>query len=223
VVSKYIGETEKNLEQVFSAAAAGEVLLFFDEADALFGKRSEVSDAHDRYANIEVAYLLQRLEAHDGLVVMATNLQQNLDPAFLRRIDVLVGFPEPDQAQRLAIWRRSFGEAAPVEGVDLDWVAQRFELTGGEIRNVALEAAFRAAGTGGPITMGAVMAALHREQRKGGRLCNRDDFDHWPGRPPDPLSDLAAAPGDRQAPRAPMPPMPPTRRPREARGAAAAR
>ena len=180
VVSKYIGETEKNLEQVFTAASAGEVVLFFDEADALFGKRSEVSDAHDRYANIEVAYLLQRLEAHDGLVVLATNLQQNIDPAFLRRIDVLVAFPEPDERQRRAIWERSFGDHAPLGDLDLEWVARRFELTGGEIRNVALEAAFRAASLATPITMSHLMAALRRELRKGGRLCNREDFARWP-------------------------------------------
>jgi hypothetical protein len=179
VVSKYIGETEKNLEQVFTAASAGEVVLFFDEADALFGKRSEVSDAHDRYANIEVAYLLQRLEAHDGLVVLATNLQQNIDPAFLRRIDVLVPFPEPDEGQRRAIWERSFGDRAPLGDLDLEWVARRFELTGGEIRNVALEAAFRAASFASPITMPHLMAALRRELRKGGRLCNREDFARW--------------------------------------------
>lgn len=200
VVSKYIGETEKNLEQVFAAASAGEVVLFFDEADALFGKRSAVSDAHDRYANIEVAYLLQRLEEHDGLVVLATNLQQNIDPAFLRRIDVVVSFPEPDEAKRRALWPRSFGVHAPVDGIDFDWLAQRFDLTGGEIRNVALEAAFRAARSGEAISMAHLLAAMRREMRKAGRLFKKEDFADWlasPARPAEPVGkgapDAAAA------------------------------
>ena len=113
VVSKYIGETEKNLSRIFDAAGAGDLVLFFDEADALFGKRTEVSDAHDRYANIEVSYLLQRLERYDGLVVMATNLQRNIDPAFLRRISVAVDFPLPEEPQRRDIWRQSFPSTAP--------------------------------------------------------------------------------------------------------------
>ena len=113
VVSKYIGETEKNLERIFAAAGAGDVVLFFDEADALFGKRSEVSSAHDRYANIEVAYLLQRLETYDGLVVLATNLQRNIDEAFLRRIGVAVNVLAPDEEQRRRIWQLVFPPRRP--------------------------------------------------------------------------------------------------------------
>ena len=138
VVSKYIGETEKNLERIFTAAARGRRVLFFDEADALFGKRSEVADAHDRYANIEVAYLLQRMEAYDGLVILATNLQRNIDDAFLRRIDVVVDFPPRTPTQRRRIWECSFPATAPMTDVDLDFLAERFKVTGGVIRNSAL-------------------------------------------------------------------------------------
>ena len=123
VVSKYIGETEKNLEQVFDAASAGNLVLFFDEADALFGKRSEVKDARDRYANIEVSYLLQRLESYDGLVVMATNFEKNIDEAFLRRIHARVEFAMPGAAERRAIWEHNLPATAPVEDVDVGWFA----------------------------------------------------------------------------------------------------
>src|SRR5439155_2455945 len=140
VVSKYIGETEKNLERIFGAAAAGDLVLFFDEADALFGKRSEVSDAHDRYANIEVAYLLQRLETYPGLVVLATNLQRNIDQAFLRRISVGVDFDEPDEGQRRAIWQRVFPTGAPLADIDYDFLARQFRVTGGVIRHASLAA-----------------------------------------------------------------------------------
>ena len=179
VVSKYIGETEKNLERIFGAAAAGDLVLFFDEADALFGKRSEVSDAHDRYANIEVAYLLQRLEAYDGIVVMATNLQRNIDQAFLRRISVGVDFDEPDEPQRLRIWRCCLPSTAPVESLDLEFLARQFPITGGTIRNACLAAAFLAADEGGPITMERVARALKREFQKLGRLRTAADFDRY--------------------------------------------
>jgi len=179
VVSKYIGETEKNLERVFTAASAGNVVLFFDEADALFGKRSEVSDAHDRYANIEVSYLLQRLESYDGLVVMATNLQRNLDAAFLRRIHVAVEFPLPDDEQRRAIWELCFPPAAPVAELDLDFLAHQFKISGGAIRNAGLAAAFLAAETGGDISMDLVVLALKREFQKLGRLRTEAEFDRY--------------------------------------------
>ncbi|MFN8075918.1 MAG: ATP-binding protein [Kineosporiaceae bacterium] len=181
VVSKYIGETEKNLDRIFDAAGAGDLVLFFDEADALFGKRSEVSDAHDRYANIEVAYLLQRLETYDGLVVMATNLMRNIDQAFLRRISVAVEFASPEQPQRRRIWERAFPPSAPVEGLDLDFLAARFKVTGGVIRNVALGAAFLAAQDGEPITMERVMLAMMREYQKLGRLRSEADFGPYLG------------------------------------------
>jgi len=179
VVSKYIGETEKNLERIFAAAVAGDLVLFFDEADALFGKRSEVSDAHDRYANIEVAYLLQRLESYDGLVVLATNLQRNIDQAFLRRIDVAVEFPVPEEDERRAIWALSFPPAAPTDAIDTAFLARQFKLTGGSIRNAALTAAFLAAERGGPVTMDLVALGLKREFQKLGRLRTEAEFERY--------------------------------------------
>jgi hypothetical protein len=179
VVSKYIGETEKNLERIFSGAAAGELVLFFDEADALFGKRSEVADAHDRYANIEVAYLLQRLEAYDGVAIMATNLQRNMDQSFLRRIHVAVEFPVPDEDGRRAIWRLSFPPGAPTEDIDVDFLARQFRISGGSIRNAALTAAFIAAESGGPITMEAAVLGVKREFQKLGRLRTEVEFDRY--------------------------------------------
>ncbi len=176
VVSKYIGETEKNLERIFTAAGAANLVLFFDEADAIFGKRSEVSDAHDRYANIEVAYLLQRLELYDGLVVMATNLQGNIDQAFLRRIHVAVDFPLPDEAERRTIWERSFPITAPSEPLDFDFLAKQFKVTGGIIRNASLAAGFFAAEEGVPISMDLVMRGVEREFEKMGRLRSATDF-----------------------------------------------
>lgn len=174
VVSKYIGETEKNLESIFTAAAAANLVLFFDEADAIFGKRSEVSDAHDRYANIEVAYLLQRLERYDGLVVLATNLQGNIDQAFLRRIHVAVDFPVPDEAERRRIWAHAFPKEAPRGPLDIDFLAKQFKVTGGVIRNAALAAGFFAAEADTPVTMELVLRGVAREFEKMGRL--RSEF-----------------------------------------------
>ncbi|MEX2445863.1 MAG: ATP-binding protein [Dehalococcoidia bacterium] len=189
VVSKYIGETEKNLERIFTAAGAANLVLFFDEADAIFGKRSEVSDAHDRYANIEVAYLLQRLELYDGLVVMATNLQGNIDQAFLRRIHVAVDFPLPEEDERRTIWERCFPAGAPREALDTDFLAHQFKVTGGVIRNASLAAGFYAAEAGGPISMDLVLRGMEREFEKMGRLRSAGDFaSYQPGgqRAPDP-------------------------------------
>ncbi|MGX6606289.1 ATP-binding protein [Micromonosporaceae bacterium Da 78-11] len=179
VVSKYIGETEKNLERIFGAAAAGDLVLFFDEADALFGKRSEVSDAHDRYANIEVAYLLQRLETYEGMVVLATNLQRNIDPAFLRRISVAIDFVIPEEPQRRAIWARAFPPTAPVADLDLDFLARQFKITGGVISNAALGAAFLAAAEDSPITMRHAVLSVKREFQKLGRLRTEKEFDRY--------------------------------------------
>jgi len=179
VVDKYIGETEKNLERIFVAAAAGDLVLFFDEADALFGKRSEVSDARDRYANIEVAYLLQRLETYDGLVILATNLQRNIDQAFLRRISVAVDFVLPEEPQRRAIWERSFPATAPVADLDLAFVARQFKISGGVIHNAALGAAFLAAEEGEAITMRHVVLAIKREFQKLGRLRTEAEFERY--------------------------------------------
>lgn len=181
LVSKYIGETEKNLERIFDAASAGNVVLFFDEADALFGKRSEVSDSHDRYANIEVAYLLQRIEAYDGIVVLATNLRANLDDAFLRRIHVSVDFRDPDEVQRLEIWQKSFPPGAPTDDLDLPWLARQFRITGGNIRNAAITAAFLAAEAGRNIAMEDVVRGVDREFEKLGRLRTAADFGPYYG------------------------------------------
>ncbi len=176
VVSKFIGETEKNLEQVFDAASAGNTVLFFDEADSLFGKRSEVKDARDRYANIEVSYLLQRLETYNGLVVLATNFEKNIDEAFLRRIHVRVAFAMPEPDEREGIWRQNLPPAAPLGEVDLRWLADRFELSGGSIRNAVVHAAFAAAQAGTAITMELLVTAVAHEFRKAGRLVNEKDF-----------------------------------------------
>ena len=176
VVSKYIGETEKNLELVFDAAGAGNMVLFFDEADALFGKRSEVKDARDRYANIEVSYLLQRLEAYEGLVVMATNFEKNVDEAFLRRIHARIEFELPAAAERATIWRQNLPAAAPVGELDIGWLANQFEITGGSIRNAVVHAAFIAAATGRSIDTEIAAIGVAREYRKVGRLLKSVDF-----------------------------------------------
>ncbi|MFC8851065.1 MULTISPECIES: AAA family ATPase [unclassified Micromonospora] len=171
VVDKYVGQTEKNLERIFTEAAGVNGVLLFDEADAIFGKRSEVSDAHDRYANLESAYLLQRMESFDGVAVLTTNLRANLDEAFLRRLDVIVDFPVPDVAQRRALWDRCLGVELPrAADVDLDHCARAFELSGGGIRACAVSAGYLAAAAGTPVTMAMVMAAAQREYRKLGRL-----------------------------------------------------
>ncbi len=162
VVSKYIGETEKNLRRLFDAAEDGGAILFFDEADALFGKRSEVKDSHDRYANIEISYLLQRMEAYHGLSILATNMPEALDPAFIRRVRFSVHFPYPDEEQRLQIWQRIFPEATPLENIDYEQLA-RLELAGGSIYNTALHAAFLAAEDGGRVQMSHILSAARGE------------------------------------------------------------
>ncbi len=165
VVSKYIGETEKNLRRVFDAAEEGGAILLFDEADALFGKRSEVKDSHDRYANIEVSYLLQRMEAYRGLAILTTNLRSALDSAFLRRLRFIVPFPFPDASQRFEIWRRVFPPATPTEHLDLTQLA-RLNVSGGNIRNIALNAAFLAADSGEPVRMAHLLQASRSEYTK---------------------------------------------------------
>jgi hypothetical protein len=171
VVSKYIGETEKNLNTIFSEAQAGNAILFFDEADALFGKRSEVKDARDRYANIEVAYLLQQVEAYDGVVILATNFRHNLDDAFTRRLDFVIDFPFPDSEYRRRIWEVHFPSAAPLSpDVNLTEIADQYRLAGGNIRNAALAAAYLAASNGKVITTVHIRGAIRREHQKMGRL-----------------------------------------------------
>ena len=177
VVDKYVGETEKNLERIFTEAAGVNGVLLFDEADAIFGKRSEVRDAHDRYANIESAYLLQRMESFDGLAILATNLRANLDDAFTRRLDAVVDFPVPDEPLRRALWDRCLGPLLPrADDVDLDFCAAAFELSGGNIRSVAITAAYLAAEAGRPVGMDMLIAAVHQEYRKLGRLVLEREF-----------------------------------------------
>ncbi len=171
VVDKYIGETEKNLGRVFDEAEGINGILFFDEADALFGKRSETSDAKDRYANVEVAYLLQRMERFDGVAILATNLRSNIDEAFTRRLDVIVHFTVPDAAHRRLLWERHLPQSLPRTGeLDLGFLADRFEISGGVIRNVALTAAYRAAQADRGVTMGDFVRAAATEFTKMGRL-----------------------------------------------------
>jgi SpoVK/Ycf46/Vps4 family AAA+-type ATPase len=177
VVDKYVGETEKNLERVFAEAEGVNGVLLFDEADAIFGKRSEVRDAHDRYANLEIAYLLQRMESFGGLAVLASNLRANLDEAFTRRLDAIVEFPLPDDAARRRLWDRCLGTAMPRgPDVDLDFCAGAFELSGGSIASIALAAAYLAAEAGRPLAMADVVRAVHREYRKLGRLAREAEF-----------------------------------------------
>jgi hypothetical protein len=175
VVSKYIGETEKNLRRLFDAAEDGAAILFFDEADALFGKRSEVKDSHDRYANIEINYLLQRMEAFRGLAILATNMKSAIDPAFMRRLRFVVNFPFPGVAERKLMWQKVFPEKAPTQSLDFDRLA-RLNLTGGNIHSTALNAAFLAAHSGKPVTMDLVLEAARTELRKLGRVVNELEF-----------------------------------------------
>jgi hypothetical protein len=182
VVSKYIGETEKNLDRIFAAAEGSNAILFFDEADALFGKRSGVSDAHDRYANIEVAYLLQKMEGYAGAVILATNFRSNIDNAFLRRLDFVIDFPFPEADDRRRIWELLLPEQAPVgDDVDLDFLATRFKLSGGGIRNCSLAAAFIAAEESGVIGMEHLVRAVALEYGKLGRLTLEADFERFHG------------------------------------------
>jgi hypothetical protein len=178
VVSKYIGETEKNVKQVFDAAEEGGALLLFDEADALFGKRSEVRDSHDRYANIEVGYLLQRMEEYQGLAILTTNLKSALDTSFQRRLRFMVNFPFPDAAQREAIWRKIFPTATPTSGLNHKKLAQ-LNVAGGNIRNIALNAAFLAAQAGRPVEMANLMEASRLEAQKMERPLSDSEIRGW--------------------------------------------
>ncbi|WP_340377498.1 ATP-binding protein [Streptomyces sp. SS7] len=170
VVDKYVGETEKNLERIFTEADRTDAVLLFDEADAVFGKRSEVKDSHDRYANMESAYLLQRLESFDGIALLTTNLRANIDEAFTRRLDLVIDFPFPDREQRLALWRHGLVHVPCVAGVDPAPLARDFELAGGSIRSAVVTAAYLAAGRGEPVGDGDLLEGARREYRKAGRL-----------------------------------------------------
>lgn len=175
VVSKYIGETEKNLRKLFDAAEDGGTILFFDEADALFGKRSEVKDSHDRYANIEINYLLQRMEAYRGLAILATNMKSALDTAFMRRLRFIVNYPFPGITERKRIWERVFPDEAEKDALDYERLA-RFNLTGGSIQNIAVNAAFLAASAGSAVTMPLIFEAARNEFRKLEKPINEADF-----------------------------------------------
>jgi hypothetical protein len=170
VVSKYIGETEKNLSQIFTAAAHANAILLFDEADSLFGKRTEIKDSHDRYANIEVGYLLQQMEAYEGLAILTTNLKSNLDEAFIRRLRFIVEFPFPSVRERSRIWQNIWPETLPIDP-QIDWqiLAKQFELTGGNIRNIALAAAFLAANEAESVNLSHISQAIRREYQKMGK------------------------------------------------------
>ena len=180
VASKYVSETEKNLRQIFDAGETKECILFFDEADSLIGKRSEVRDSHDRYANLQVGYLLQRIESYDGIIILATNFKKNLDSAFMRRVRFIVDFPFPDEKSREEIWRRIFPENAPLApSLDFKFLS-RLSITGGSIRNIALNAAFLAAEEGGPVSMSQIKRAAEEEYGKLGRGMSTAEIGNWP-------------------------------------------
>jgi AAA+ superfamily predicted ATPase len=180
IVSKYIGETEKNLDRIFREGQTSNAILFFDEADALFGKRSEVRDSHDRYANVEVAYLLQRMEEYDGVVILATNMRKNMDESFARRLHFALEFPMPEEPDRYRIWKSVFPAEAPMAAdVDLVFMARQFKMSGGNIKNIALGAAFLAAENGGHISMNNLIKATRREYQKTGKLCTEGDFSEY--------------------------------------------
>lgn len=181
VVNKYIGETEKNLKRLFDAADSADAILFFDEADSLFGKRSEVKDAHDRYANLEVSYLLERMERFKGLAILATNRRKDIDEAFLRRLRFVVEFPLPGAAERLRIWRSVIPAEVDANGVDFDFLAQRFTLAGGHIRAIVFHACLQAAKAGAPrvLTMQQLIPAVQREYEKLERAFSLDQFGRY--------------------------------------------
>jgi hypothetical protein len=181
VVSKYIGETEKNLSQIFTAAASTNAILLFDEADALFGKRTEIKDSHDRYANIEVGYLLQQMEAYEGLAILTTNLKSNLDEAFTRRLRFIVDFPLPSIQERSRIWQNIWPHSLPLDS-EINWsiLAKQFDVTGGNIRNIALAAAFLAANEGTNVKISHIEQAICREYQKMGKPIMNEVFDYLP-------------------------------------------
>jgi SpoVK/Ycf46/Vps4 family AAA+-type ATPase len=180
VVSKYIGETEKNLSKVFEDAQESNAILFFDEADALFGKRSDVKDAHDRYANIEVNFLLQRVEEYEGVIILASNFSKNIDTAFTRRMRFSVDFPFPDADHRLRIWQGIFPRRTPLANtVDFSFLSRKFKISGGNIRNVAVAAAFLAAESAGEVSMDHIVLAMKREYQKMGKVCEKSEFEKY--------------------------------------------
>lgn len=180
VVSKYIGETEKNLNEVFNEAKKSNVILFFDETDAILGKRTEVKDSHDKNANLETAYLLQKMEEYDGITVMTTNYKENIDSAFFRRISYVIHFSFPDAGARKSIWKGIFPAQTPLDGgVDFEYLARQFELSGGSIKNIAVAAAFMAAAEDVPVSMGHIVRAVKYEMAKQGKIMRREDYGEY--------------------------------------------
>lgn len=180
IVSKFIGETEKNLQEIFDEAKKSNIILFFDESEAILGKRSDVKDAHDRYANIETAFLLQQMEEHDGITIMATNLLQNIDQAFLRRINYIIHFPFPDKEARKLIWEGIFPEVLPLDSrVDFDFLARKFEISGGNIKNIALSAAFLAASEGTAVTMDHLVKSSIQELAKSDKIILSSELEEY--------------------------------------------
>ncbi|KYF92000.1 hypothetical protein BE17_03745 [Sorangium cellulosum] len=183
IVSKWIGETEQNLGRIFDEARQSYAILFFDEADSLFSRRTAVQSSTDRYANMEVNYLLQKVDEHDGVIILATNLKAHMDEAFSRRLHHVVEFPEPDALAREQIWRLSIPEEAPVDAeIDFARLAERFEISGGAIRNAVLGAAYHAAAAGSPIDMTHIAGALRAEYAKMDRLCPQAEFNRLTSR-----------------------------------------
>jgi len=177
VISRWVGETEKNLKEIFDAAEGGTAVLLFDEADSLFGSRGEVKQAQDRFANQEVSFLLQRLEVFEGCAVLTTNLQENIDEAFLRRFGAVIEFPMPGTEQRLLLWERAFPDGAPrADDLDLDHLAKQFHLAGGSIINASINACILAATDGSVVTMGHAIRAIGQELVKMGKQVNRVHF-----------------------------------------------
>lgn len=180
VVSKYIGETEKNLNEVFNEAKKSNVILFFDETDAILGKRTEVKDSHDKNANLETSYLLQKMEEYDGITVMTTNYKENIDSAFFRRISYVIHFAFPDAAARKSIWQGIFPRETPLAGdIDFDYLAGQFEISGGSIKNIAVAAAFMAARDGQPVSMRHIVRAVRYEMAKQGKVIRREDYGEY--------------------------------------------
>jgi len=176
LVSKYIGETEKNLSKIFKEAQTSNAILFFDEADALFGKKSDVKDSHDRYANIETNYLLQRMEEHEGIVILASNYKTNIDDAFLRRLHFSIEFPFPDETIREKIWKSIFPKETPIND-DINFVfLANFKITGGNIKDITLAATFLAARGPSIVKMEHIIKATKREFQKMGKLCTPEEF-----------------------------------------------
>ncbi|WP_157729518.1 ATP-binding protein [Tumebacillus algifaecis] len=180
VISKYIGETEKNLQAIFAEAQLSSAILFFDEADALFGKRSEVKDSHDKYANVETAYLLQKMEEYEGITILASNFQQNMDEAFMRRINYVIKFPFPDAEHREMIWRGTFPKETPLDDdLDFRYLADKFQFAGGNIKNIVISAAFLAVETGSPVGMKHIIRAIKHELGKTGKLLLKHELDEF--------------------------------------------